>query len=236
MAGRNEAAAATLALGPVTFNTFELPARIVFGGAQALATHEVSGGGRVVDVLGAQPDDIAWHGVFNGGDAADRARLLDWMCAAGGTWTLAWDAFAYTVVIRHFAAAYERPGWVPYYLVCTVVDDPVLLVASLAFDAGAAAAADLAQAGDSFDVAAVRDLLLTPDATRPGGGAFVSAMAALEVLRATADGSVDEAGSALLGASDPVSAASAAGTLARAADARGYVRRAATTVGEAASA
>src|SRR5277367_6265103 len=112
-----------LQLGPVSFQDFELPGRIRFGGAQRLAVHVLPGGARVIDAMGPDDADIAWGGAFSGVDAADNARALDLMRVQGGVWTLAWDAFCYLVVIREFAAAYEHSNWVPYRISCTVVQD-----------------------------------------------------------------------------------------------------------------
>src|ERR1700759_4325505 len=96
-----------LLLGSVTFQDFELPPRIVFGGAQRLAIHRLPGGARVIDAMGRDDGEISWSGAFSGADAADRARQLDLVRAQGAVLPLAWDAFAYLVVIARFAADYE---------------------------------------------------------------------------------------------------------------------------------
>lgn len=51
-----------LVLGPVVFQAFEVPERIRFGGKQRVAVHELFGGGRVVDAVGAEEGPIEWSG------------------------------------------------------------------------------------------------------------------------------------------------------------------------------
>lgn len=112
-----------LTLGGVTFQDFEIPAKITFGGRQRVAIHELIGGGRVVDVLGPQAAEIRFSGIFSGGDASARAQNLDIACAAGAILPLGWEAFFYNVVISEFVANYEKSYWIPFEICCAVISD-----------------------------------------------------------------------------------------------------------------
>jgi hypothetical protein len=204
-----------LLLGPVSFQSFELPARIGFGGGQRLAVHVLPGGARVIDAMGRDDADIVWTGVFSGSDAADRARLLDAMRVAGSVLPLAWDAFCYLVVIRAFEAAYEKVNWVPYRIACTAVASLLTNVLG-----------DLASAAlDGVDTSAATAALTVTGATALGTGAYAAAQSAVGQMSAGIASGMAMSGAALLAAPDPATAASAAGTLATLADANGFIGR-----------
>ncbi len=214
-----------LQLGPVTFQDFELPTRIRFGGQQRLAVHMLPGGARVIDAMGRDDADIGWSGAFSGPDAADRARGLDLMRSQGAAWTLAWEAFCYLVVIASFDAAYEHSNWVPYKISCKVVRDlaqsPSSLVPSVATDV----LADIAAVGVIDTTAAVAALGMA-GALSPGTAAYAGAVGAVGSLITQAQAGIGSAGGSLLKAQDPATAAAAAGQLAAYADANGYAGRA----------
>jgi hypothetical protein len=224
-----------LLLGPVAFHDFELPPRIAFGGAQRLAVHDLPGGARVIDAMGADNAPIAWRGVFSGPDAAARARLLDLLREQGLPLPLAWDAFAYLVVIAAFEAIYERPNWVPYRIACAVLLDEAQAAEMLAAPLAATLLADLGLAAPAVDVSAAQAALAAPDATTFGTAAYGAAVAAVDAARAAAGALVGSAGAALMAAGDPIGAATAAGTLAQAADAQGFLARAAANLANATS-
>ncbi len=131
-------------LGDVTFQDFEVPERIRFGGEQRTAVHELIGGGRVVDVLGGQPAEIGFHGIFSGTDAAARAQSLDSARAAGAVLALGWDGFFYHVVIADFEAAYEKPFWIPFRITCLAVSDSAIAAAAIVIPVGSLISSDLA--------------------------------------------------------------------------------------------
>ena len=224
-----------LLLGPVTFQSFELPTRIGFGGAQRMAVHHLPGGARVIDAMGRDDAPIVWSGAFAGPDAADRARLLDLLRAEGFPLPLAWDAFAYLVVIAAFEAEYERPNWVPYRIACTVLLDQTQAIAALAAPLAATVGADLTAAAPTVDTTAAQAALATPGATTLGTTAYGVAADAVGAAQGAVASGMSSAGAALLAAGDPVSAASAAGSLAQLADARGYLARAAANLTNATS-
>lgn len=224
-----------LLLGPVTFHSFELPARIGFGGAQRLAVHRLPGGARVIDAMGRDDAPIAWSGAFAGPDAADRARLLDLLRVEGLPLPLAWDAFAFLVVIAAFEAVYERPNWVPYRIACTVLLDQTQALTDIAAPLLATLGADLTAAGGVVDVSAVQAALAAPGGATLGTGAYDAALQAVGAAQGTAQSGMTGAGAALLAAGDPVSAATAAGQLAQMADANGFLSRAASNLANALS-
>jgi hypothetical protein len=219
-----------LLLGPVSFEGFELPGRIDFGGAQRMAVHQLPGGARVIDAMGRDDAPITWSGAFFGPEAADRARLLDLLRANGAPLSLAWDAFAYLVVIAQFAACYERPNWVPYRIACTVLTDQSATLAALATSLSADLADDLNTAAAGVDTSAALAALAGPGAATLGTAAYSRVVAAVGTAMNQGQAALDGAGTTLLVASDPVTAASAAGTLALVANAQGYLGRAAANL------
>lgn len=112
----------SLTLGGVTFQQFELPERLRFGGRQMLAVHKFIGGQRVIDAMGPDDVDIAWSGTLYGASASSRIQQLDAMRIAGQQISLSWGAFSRSVVIHEFTVSYERAGfWCPYSITCVVV-------------------------------------------------------------------------------------------------------------------
>lgn len=220
-----------LLLGPVNFRGFELPQGIGFGGRQHLAVHALPGGARVIDAMGRDDADIVWSGAFSGADAADRARLLDALRAEGQALPLAWDAFCYLVAIAQFEADYRHANWVPYRLVCKVIQDLSQPAAEAAADLAAGLIADLTTAG--APAAGALAAVGVADATAPGSAAYAGAMANLALAAAGIASGMAGANTALLAAADPGAAAAAAGTLASLADAQGFVARAAANLGNA---
>ncbi|MDE2354606.1 MAG: hypothetical protein KGL17_06245 [Betaproteobacteria bacterium] len=110
-------------LGTFAFADTEVPERIPFGGKQALVVHELVGGVRVVDAMGAFDADMEWSGIFVGSDAVSRARQLDEIRRLGAAVTLQWSEFNFQVVVQTFAADFERFYQVPYRISCVVVSD-----------------------------------------------------------------------------------------------------------------
>lgn len=145
-----------LSLGDVFFSRYEVPERIPFGGAQALAVHDLVGGVRVVDAMGRRDMPLEWRGWFIGENALDRARLLNNMRIAGKPLSLNWSEFNYLVVIERFEADFERFYKLPYFISCVVVQDQTIPVTSnqqISFDE--TISADMAAADAS--VAAIGD-------------------------------------------------------------------------------
>lgn len=113
-------------LGDFTFQEFEVPERMPFGGHQALRTHDLVGGTRVVDSMGGFEDRIEWSGLImtpkgSQTGAVSRAKRLDSLRRAGQQLVLTWHEFTYTVLIETFVAEFERFYQIPYKIGCLVV-------------------------------------------------------------------------------------------------------------------
>jgi prophage DNA circulation protein len=112
-----------LTLGDFEFGRFEVPERINFGGSQAVATHRLVGGTRIVDAMGRDDAPLEWSGVFLGENALVRARHLDQLRIAGAPLILSWSEFSYTVLIQDYRADFNRFYEIPYRISCLVVQD-----------------------------------------------------------------------------------------------------------------
>jgi hypothetical protein len=124
-------------LGDFAFADTEVPERIPFGGRQALVVHELVGGQRRVDAMGAQERPLRWSGTFRGANASLRARYLDGLRVAGIPLTLTWGEYSYYVLIEDFEPVYERFYMVPYTIELCVVQNntnPVTTIAAPTVD------------------------------------------------------------------------------------------------------
>jgi hypothetical protein len=117
----------TLTLGGITFDQYSTPDSMMGGGNQAMVVHKLPGGGRVIDTLGPDEDDISWNGKFFGNNAYQNALALDAMRAEGLVLPLTYAGLFKLVVIRHFVYHIRRlPLWVEYSITCTVFENPSL--------------------------------------------------------------------------------------------------------------
>jgi len=140
----------------VVFHGFEIPERIQFGGRQRLVSHALTGGGRVVQVMGDDDAPVCWSGVFSGPDAASRVRLLERLRRAGDVLLLTWGGWRYSVVLEAFEVEGVNPAWMPYRLRACVVasgDVAALVEAGFSFVLAEALAlgAGPAEAGAALD-------------------------------------------------------------------------------------
>ncbi len=142
---------AVLVLGPIMFSAFEVPQSITLGGRQRLAVHQLPGGGRVVDAMGADDGELSWSGYLSGPDAAGRARALDRLRRSGEVWPLAWDGWRFTAIVSRFEADSADPHWMPYRLSACVVSEGDLAVAELLPPAPTLAEAVALGAGPELD-------------------------------------------------------------------------------------
>ncbi len=220
----------SLTLGPVAFAGFELPSSITLGGRQRLAIHRLPGGVRIIDAMGPDPADIGWSGIFSGPDAADRARLLDTMRAAGSSLVLSWDAFLYTVIVESFSADYRSPWWIPYRLSCAVLQDEVALVTSAVTALAPSLTADLTVAAP-YTTAATAAVGVA-GATTAGTAAYAAATAALGDTVTSLDSQISAAEPSLQ-TTDIPTAATACGLLAQLTTARAYASRAVRNLADA---
>ena len=214
----------SLTLGPVAFAGFELPSSITIGGRQRLAIHRLPGGLRIIDALGPDPADIAFSGIFTGPDAAERTRLLDTLRIAGTNLPLAWDAFAYTVVIEHFEADYRSPWWIPYRISCSVLRDEVAAIVTAFIQLAPTLTSDLLAAGSFATAASVA--VSASGATTAGTAANAAAQSSLAITLTSLDAQIATASGSLNAPDLPTTVANA-GLLAQLAAARAYTARAA---------
>ena len=220
-----------VSLGGVSFKDFEVPERVAFGGAQRLAVQRLLGGGRVVNVLGADDGEIVFGGICSGDDASARARTLDETRISGSVVPLLWGDFFYNVVVAEFVADYAKPWWIPFQLKCVVTEDPLVAIASASAGAAALIAGDIAAAAGLSGQAGVSiAALATPTAT-----GLAAAQASIGAAMAAAGGALNNGVVAVAEAADAPSGVAAinqvvasSATLAGLGGMSGYINRAAT--------
>lgn len=115
-------------LGDIAFQEHEIPPRVNFGGTQALVTHQLVGGGRKVDSMGAIEDDIAFSGLFfnnanTGLDALSRAKEIDALRVSGLEIEFIYYDMIYLVKILDFKANFERYYQIPYSITLRVIQN-----------------------------------------------------------------------------------------------------------------
>jgi hypothetical protein len=135
-----------LILGPLVFDDWSTPARLPFGGKQAMAVHKLPGGARVVDTLGPDEDDIKFTGMFWGSGAYASAQILDGMRVAGQVVPLMFAGRFYQVIVQEAIPVIERfPNYCTYSVTCLVVFAPMLgALGAAAASIGAVVGADMA--------------------------------------------------------------------------------------------
>lgn len=115
----------SITLGGYTFQDFEIPEEVSFGGKQQLKIQEMVGGQRYVDAMGPCPGDITWKGRFRGAGAIGNAQMINAMRISGAAVPLMWLGIFYLVVIEDFQPRTEKYYEVPYTIKLVVVDDPI---------------------------------------------------------------------------------------------------------------
>ena len=179
-----------LVLGPVLFRDFEIPSRINFGGRQRVAVHALPGGERVIDVLGRDDAQINFAGIFSGVDATLRARALDELRSEGLAMALTWDVFFYTVLITELQADYHNGWWVPYHIVCTVLQDEASMVPIIPVSITSIIGADMDTAASyasnaGLDVSVLQSLPIGSGTSGIGTQEFAAAQTLLAATQAT---------------------------------------------------
>ena len=221
-----------LQLGGVALEGFEVPGRVLLGGGQSLAVHQLPGGVRIIDAMGRDDADLAWSGVFSGSDASGRARLVDALRAAGGVLPLTWDEFYYSVIIADLTLAYRSPWWIEYQIRCKVLLDEAQSSRPVPLLAAGAIASDLAEAAAYVDAAAAVVATTAIGALTAGTAASAMASTSLSALQATISRGIANA-EVGLESSDLATAVSSSGSLAVLTRAMGFVDRAIANVREA---
>ncbi|MBW4024941.1 MAG: hypothetical protein HIU92_17730 [Proteobacteria bacterium] len=232
---------ATVTLGLVNLETFEIPQTITYGGRQRLAVHDLPGGGRVIDVLGGADTDITFSGIISGSGAERRAQLLNALRISGATVPLSWGEQYYLIIIAAADFDYRKSWWIPYRLRCVVQSNLTYAAFATAASAALGIATNLASAASALGsvpgpLSAAQTALAQPGATTYGTAAYGQSISALGTAQTAVSGDVARTGGELpsldLGftAQDPTAAASAmtsatgtAGSLAALALARGYI-------------
>lgn len=124
-----------LMIGGVMLRSFEIPEAVRFGGQQQVVVHRLPGGGRVIDCMGHDTQDVTWSGMMIGPDAAERARLLESLCYSAAVTQLLFGDMGYQVVVAAFNADYRCANWIGRYRIrCVTVDqgsEPNLSIGSL---------------------------------------------------------------------------------------------------------
>jgi hypothetical protein len=216
---------ALLTLGTLELDGFEIPAAVRFGGAQSLAVHRLIGGARIIDAMGRDDAPLAWQGIFAGADASDRARLLDAMRVAGDTLPLSWDVYCYAVVIDEVMLDYRNPWWIEYRIRCTVLSDLAQSADDASPDLSESVMDDLNSAAPFVAVAGAIAQLSGANALVPGTGGLLASTSVLASLQQSLGATITAQGQGL-NAADLGSVVGAAGALAQASAAAGYVGRA----------
>jgi len=160
-----------IALGGIVLSSFEVPASMRFGGAQALAVHDLPGGQRIIDTMGRSDCNIIWEGILSGSDAVSRAQLLDAMRVSGAAQSLQWDAFNYRVIISNCVFEYERQWWIPYKISCTVLLDMSWSQPTLALNQSQIVSQNINAAAQIIDLGNLTNLLNRSQATIAISGA-----------------------------------------------------------------
>ncbi len=244
---------APVILGQVVFEGYEVPSRISIGGAHAVTIHKLPGGGRIIDAMGVDNGAISWSGFFTGPSAAARARLVDAMRQGGQLVGLSFSDYAFNVVVVHFEYDLQDRGALISYRIRTEIvpdagaaggDTAIFFEAAVSNDVGAAVAA---VAG--FGLTEVQTALAGVQAglALPGEPSSVVRLAAigaaLQVGGSALRSSILTSGSSLqaaptgegLGiysAAGLTGSVAAAGSLAGAAQAAGYVNRSNSWLGQ----
>ena len=117
--------------GDFEFTGAEIPETINFGGEQLIAVHQLIGGGRIIDTMGASDAPITWKGWFLSATAEARAGFLDSVRRNGDSCTLTWSDYSYTGVVSDFKADYQKPFRIPYTITFTVETDNTALASTV---------------------------------------------------------------------------------------------------------
>lgn len=189
-----------LTLDDFEFVDTEIPESIAFGGHQNLVLHDLVGGVRIVDSMGAFSEALTWSGLFRGPQALARARILDSMRMAGKKLTLTWSEFRYQVVIKEFKGTFERTYQIPYNITLEVVKDEAQPLTDLPeqpsidslIDYDAIAAADMVAALQKFEEMRAGEVTTTTMA-----GAFGSLQSAINSVSSFATATQSQLNSVL---------------------------------------
>jgi hypothetical protein len=112
---------ASLQIGSISLQNFEIPSTIQFGGQHRLAVYQLAQGRKIVDSLGPDDGEISFSGTFSGIEAEARVRAVDDLRLTGKVVWLRWESFRYRVIVKSLIAQYKSPWWIPYQIRCIVI-------------------------------------------------------------------------------------------------------------------
>lgn len=112
-----------LTLGGVVFLNDEHPADLPVILSDRLATHELPGGYKVVQEMGAQPEQIVFSGTLWDQQAAAKKQTIRSLQKKGQPVTLTWNDESYLVYIAKFEATILYASRIAYEITCEVVAD-----------------------------------------------------------------------------------------------------------------
>nr|WP_199065124.1 hypothetical protein [Chromobacterium sp. ASV5] len=113
--------ATRVAVGGFEFQELEVPEAITIGAKQQTVVHKLTGGKRIVDVMGVDYDNVGWKGWLLGPTAGARARQLEAMRDAGDAVEFVLEDYHFKVVISHFAVEFSHRYKRQYSIELTIV-------------------------------------------------------------------------------------------------------------------
>ncbi|GGY07082.1 LysM peptidoglycan-binding domain-containing protein [Paludibacterium paludis] len=116
--------ATRLRLGDIEFTGLELPEQIGIHLQQRLVSHDLVGGARIVDTLGAFYEPVEWSGTLDGPGAVARDEALRALAADAGTHMLNWDVYSFRVVVAGYTSKYLNHAHIDYTIRCMVLEVP----------------------------------------------------------------------------------------------------------------
>lgn len=220
-----------VSLGPLDLTGLEVPDFYDRGGTVQPVVHRLVGGGRVVQLLGADPGRRRLQGRFTGPLASERAQRLEAMRDSGERMALTIGAWQELVVVTTVILRYAAQGTVIEYLLEAeaVPDDtggtagPAALLALVAGQLAAAsgdavlsgvAAAALPLAGAASTVAAAQRTMSLPAIDLSGAGQAFDAAADMSGSALAGVAAAAPAGSFFADVGALTTAVASAGTLA----------------------
>ncbi|MBM2884107.1 hypothetical protein JFK97_06855 [Chromobacterium phragmitis] len=114
--------ATRVAVGSFEFQGLEVPESIAIGAKQQTVVHKLTGGKRIVDVLGVDYDSISWKGWMLGPTAGERVKSLEALRDAGEAVVFVLEDYHFKVVISHFAVEFAHRYRRQYTIELEVID------------------------------------------------------------------------------------------------------------------
>lgn len=110
-------------LGDFIFHGAEVPEVAINGGTQLISKHQLIGGLRVFDAMGASPVTITLRGLFQGIDSIQRVDFLDTQRVNGNQINFAYSSYNYNVIIQSFTWNFRIGYKLDYEMELAVLED-----------------------------------------------------------------------------------------------------------------